>query len=146
MAMQKFHNHGKEAVLKDVSSSLFHNTWIWTSTHSNPIATNKVKKHHIDNQHTQSHFQFVNITQQFKDIDVASRATIRKHVKLNKNRLKPDRIEPTTSQRAEVEEINRQSWGLVNKFDLRQIQGVDPFDKTPIKLEPYMHDLLLYCM
>ncbi len=46
----------------------------------------------------------------------------------------------------EAENAEQQSLIAAPKPNLEQIYGVDPFGSSTIKLEPYMHDLLKYCM
>lgn len=45
----------------------------------------------------------------------------------------------------DIDAIREKVSTLVKQYNLHQIPGVDPFDTLPMQLEPYMHDVLLYC-
>ncbi|KAG9233257.1 hypothetical protein BJ875DRAFT_52425 [Amylocarpus encephaloides] len=100
-------------------------------------------------------FRFVNVSKQARDIDGTSRALIRRHVKLKRNLQEVHRdvslphqldlrSQEATHIDEEAENIEDVSLRVLPQINLAQIQGVDPFNRSPIKLEPYMHDLLLY--
>ncbi|KAH8601794.1 hypothetical protein B0O99DRAFT_607473 [Bisporella sp. PMI_857] len=87
-------------------------------------------------------FEFVNVSTNSKDIDESSRLAIRRHV-----RRKESQYLPATSKNERgvySKEFEHELSESSLKLNLHQIQGVDPFDKAPIKMEPYMHDLLRY--
>ncbi|KAF4633528.1 hypothetical protein G7Y89_g4592 [Cudoniella acicularis] len=115
-------------------------------------STNRGTKHHngIVKNSTPAQFEFINVSSESKDINKNSRTLIRKHVKLNKNSqrrnpsVSPINQEEETTQEAVETARQPPIASAIPRLNLPQIGGVDPFDKSPIKMEPYMHDLLSY--
>lgn len=70
-------------------------------------------------------------------MDKTSQTMIRRHVRCGRGRQNAHRY-ATGIQR----DVGSQ-W--LSVLIPQQIPGVDPFDRSPIKLQPYMHDLLLCC-
>ncbi|KAF7563934.1 hypothetical protein G7046_g200 [Stylonectria norvegica] len=86
-------------------------------------------------------FEFINITQDSNNINHKDRAVIRKQAKRYQRQLGTD---IAVVQQFDVEGYCKESPDDNGSFNLRQITGVDPFSQAPVKLEPYMHDLLYH--
>ncbi|KIM96114.1 hypothetical protein OIDMADRAFT_183542, partial [Oidiodendron maius Zn] len=93
-------------------------------------------------------FQFVNISMQSTHIDEISRATIRKHAKLSQSRQRRRHYKSIANhleiQQQDAADAKDRSLVIAPKINLSQIFDVDPFNTSPVKLQPYMHDFLLY--
>jgi hypothetical protein len=97
-----------------------------------------------------SPFPFINYSVAALGTDTASRAKIRKHARLHTNRRRVHDVEETTdhtgtSSKALSKALARPASMPESASNLAQIAGVDPFNTACIRLEPYMHDLLVYC-
>ncbi|KFY38225.1 hypothetical protein V494_04482 [Pseudogymnoascus sp. VKM F-4513 (FW-928)] len=89
--------------------------------------------------------EFVNLTIQRQEIDRDSRAIIRRYAKLGQVHQQQDSTmpQPSVSKRT-VAVTAEQVLKDLARINLLQITGVDPFETSPIALEPYMHDLLFH--
>jgi hypothetical protein len=93
--------------------------------------------------------EFVHIAAPHVGIDENSRGKIRSHAKrfanLSGSRSGPSTTTETITNEQSVEDpAEKQAVTSTNDISLH-IPGVDPFDTSSIKLEPYMLDLLHYC-
>lgn len=107
------------------------------------LATKKSKSHASENPrrprtHDDHPYHFVHVAASEystnpKHISNENRTTIRKQVMANYVQRKRKRLAVNESEHDSVKLVHR-------------ISHVDPFDAFPVKLEPYMLDLLKYCM
>lgn len=113
------------------------------------IAKNKSKalESAIVTDQRASRFVFINASQESPNVDIKSRSLIRRHVKRNGLRRKETSIS-LTEKTPEVIARDEQTAALASQFlfGIPQLDGVDPFEISPIQLQPYMLDLLSYCM
>jgi hypothetical protein len=93
--------------------------------------------------------EFVNVSGKSTHIDEISRTVIRKHAKLFRSRQRGHQCKSITNwlevKQQDSVETKHLSPRVMPKMGLRQISSVDPFNTSPIKLEPYIHDLLIHC-
>lgn len=89
-----------------------------------------------------SSFEFVNLSGCSKTIDKAVRTTIRRHAKLHQSQQERKQgdipKDVLTLQDPILEETEDLVPTMVARINLQQIPGVDPFDQSPIQLEPYV--------
>ena len=87
-------------------------------------------------------FEFVNVSGCSKDVDKMARTRIRRHARLCQARQERRQYDITPDHRQSEEPIHEemrvQVWQAAPKISLQQILEVDPFDQSPIKLEPYV--------
>ncbi|KAH8657946.1 hypothetical protein BX600DRAFT_514483 [Xylariales sp. PMI_506] len=94
------------------------------------------------------HFKFIEVMPGSEDVKQSPHVNIHRHViqRRSQHKARPCRKAITADhleRRWRTDVVDAQ---FVPKypFNLHQISGVDPFDRAPIRLEPYMHDLLIY--
>lgn len=92
-------------------------------------------------------FIFINASQDSPDVDDKSRSLIRRHAKRSGLMRGNSSVSLPTKSPQVVIGVEEATIGPLQALvDIRQIEGVDPFGTSPIKLQPYMLDLLSYCM
>jgi hypothetical protein len=93
-------------------------------------------------KNTVPQFEFINLSPGSNDADKTTMQTVvRRHVKLRKVAQTPAKMD------MEIHKIDEHTASFVqSKSNIHQIPGVDPFDCSPARLTPYMHDLLTCCM